>query len=80
MMARFLELFPSIEHANLSKQGHLGVTEKPENVASGDTTEAMLTIRRAVVNNVVIYKGPIVLTLPETNIFAIENRPFQKGK
>ena len=76
-----MELFPSIEHANLSKQGHLGVTEKPENVASGDTTEAMLTIRRAVVNNVVIYRGPIlVVTLPETNIFAIENSPFQTGK
>ena len=68
-----MDLFRSIEHANLSKQGHLGVTEKPENVASGDTTEAMLTIRRAVVNNVVIYRGPIVVTLPETNIFAIEN-------
>eukprot|EP00434_Breviolum_minutum_P035783 symbB.v1.2.031686.t1/scaffold3704.1/size51685/1 len=45
---KILELFPSIEHANLSKQGHLGVTEKPENVASGDTTEAMLTIRHGV--------------------------------
>ena len=42
--------------------------EKHDNVASGDTTEAMLTIRCTVpekkmveVNNVVIYKGPIVV-------------------